>query len=49
MRIKDARQTFLGIWVNKLLQGQQFEVWGGDQLRDYTYVDDCVSARACSQ
>ena len=44
MRIKDARQTFLGIWIRNLLQLQPFEVWGGDQLRDYTYVDDCVSA-----
>jgi nucleoside-diphosphate-sugar epimerase len=44
MRIKDARQTFLGIWIRNLLQRQPFEVWGGDQLRDYTYVDDCVSA-----
>jgi len=44
MRIKDARQTFLGVWIRNLLQGQSFEVWGGDQLRDYTYVDDCVSA-----
>jgi len=44
MRIKDARQTFLGVWIRNLLQRQPFEVWGGDQLRDYTYVDDCVSA-----
>ena len=44
MRIKDARQTFLGIWILKLLKGQPFEVWGGDQLRDYTYVDDCINA-----
>ena len=44
MRIKDARQTFLGIWISCLLQCQPFEVWGGDQLRDYTYVDDCVQA-----
>jgi UDP-glucose 4-epimerase len=44
MRIKDARQTFLGIWIRNLLLGQPFEVWGGEQLRDYTYVDDCVSA-----
>ena len=44
MRIKDARQTFLGIWIRNLLQGRPFEVWGGEQLRDYTYVDDCVSA-----
>jgi UDP-glucose 4-epimerase len=44
MRIKDARQTFLGVWIRNLLQRQPFEVWGGDQFRDYTYVDDCVSA-----
>lgn len=44
MRIKDARQTFLGVWIRNVLQGQPFEVWGGEQLRDYTYVDDCCSA-----
>jgi UDP-glucose 4-epimerase len=44
MRIKDARQTFLGIWIKTLLQGQPFEVWGGEQLRDFTYVDDAVNA-----
>ena len=44
MRIKDARQTFLGIWILRLLQGQPFDVWGGDQKRDFTYVDDAVDA-----
>ena len=44
MRIKDARQTFLGVWIRNLLTGKSFEVWGGEQLRDYTYVDDCVDA-----
>ncbi len=44
MRIKDARQTFVGIWLRRLLEEQPFEVWGGEQLRDFTYVDDCVSA-----
>jgi UDP-glucose 4-epimerase len=44
MRIKDARQTFLGIWVRLLIEGQSFEVWGGEQLRDYSYVDDTVDA-----
>jgi len=44
MRIKDARQTFLGIWIQKLLHGEDFEVWEGEQLRDFTYVDDCVDA-----
>jgi len=44
MRVKDARQTFLGIWVRLLLEGIPFEVWGGEQLRDFTYVDDVVEA-----
>jgi UDP-glucose 4-epimerase len=44
MRVKDARQTFLGIWVRLLLEGKPFEVWGGEQKRDFTYVDDVVAA-----
>jgi UDP-glucose 4-epimerase len=44
MRVKDARQTFLGIWVRLLVEGRPFEVWEGGQLRDFTYVDDAVAA-----
>jgi len=44
MRVKDARQTFLGIWVRLLVEGKPFEVWGGQQLRDFTYVEDVVDA-----
>ncbi len=44
MRVKDTRQTFLGIWIRKLLEGEAIEVWGGQQLRDFTYVDDVVDA-----
>ncbi|MEZ4863290.1 MAG: NAD-dependent epimerase/dehydratase family protein [Caldilineaceae bacterium] len=44
MRVKDARQTFLGIWVRLLVQGEPIEVWDGPQLRDFTYVDDAVEA-----
>lgn len=44
MRIKDARQTFVGVWIRRILEGQPFEVWGGEQLRDFTYVDDAVEA-----
>ncbi len=44
MRICDAKQTFLGIWVSSVLRGEPFEVWGGEQLRDLTYVDDAVDA-----
>ena len=44
MRIKDARQTFLGIWIRLILEKKSFEVWEGAQLRDFTYVDDAVDA-----
>lgn len=45
MRVKDARQTFLGIWVKLLLNGQSIQVFGdGEQLRDFNYVDDAVDA-----
>jgi len=44
MRVKDARQTFVGVWIKQILQGQPVEVWGGEQLRDFTYVDDAVEA-----
>lgn len=44
LRIRDARQNFLGIWIRRTLEGEAFEVWGGDQLRDLTFVDDAVEA-----
>jgi nucleoside-diphosphate-sugar epimerase len=44
MRVKDASQTFLGIWIRLLVEGKPFEVWDGHQLRDFTYVDDAVAA-----
>lgn len=44
MRVKDARQTFLGLWIRLIVEQQPFEVWGGEQLRDFTYVDDVVDA-----
>ncbi|MBL8172692.1 MAG: NAD-dependent epimerase/dehydratase family protein [Acidobacteria bacterium] len=44
MRVKDARQTFLGVWLRLLVEGKPFEVWEGHQLRDFTYVDDAVEA-----
>jgi dTDP-glucose 4,6-dehydratase/UDP-glucose 4-epimerase len=28
MRVKDARQTFLGIWVRQLIEGQTIKVFG---------------------
>lgn len=44
MRIKDARQTFVGVWLRAALERGRFEVWGGGQRRDFTYVDDAVAA-----
>ena len=44
MRIKDARQTFAGLWIRRSLESRPFEVWGGDQIRDFTFVDDVVDA-----
>jgi UDP-glucose 4-epimerase len=44
LRVKDARQTFLGIWFRRLLEREPIEVWGGAQLRDLAYLDDVVAA-----
>jgi UDP-glucose 4-epimerase len=44
MRIKDARQNFLGIWLRRVLEGAPFELWGGEQRRELLYVDDAVEA-----
>ena len=45
MRVKDARQTFLGIWLRRIVDGEPIEVWGdGAQRRDFNYVDDVVEA-----
>jgi UDP-glucose 4-epimerase len=45
MRIRDARQTFLGIWIRNLLEDKKITIFGdGSQLRDYNYIDDVVNA-----
>lgn len=44
LRIRDARQTFLANWMREVLRGNAFEVWGGEQLRDLTFVDDVTEA-----
>lgn len=45
MRVKDARQTFLGTWLRAVVAGDEFLVYGdGTQRRDFTYVDDAVRA-----
>jgi UDP-glucose 4-epimerase len=45
MRVKDARQTFLGVWVRALVLDEEIKIFGtGRQRRDFTYVDDAVRA-----
>ncbi|MDT8392141.1 MAG: NAD-dependent epimerase/dehydratase family protein [Lentisphaeria bacterium] len=44
MRVKDARQTFLGVWIKQVIEGKPFDVWGGEQLRDFTFGEDAVDA-----
>ena len=44
MRIKDARQNFLGIWLRRALESAAFEVWGGEQRRELLYVEDAAEA-----
>jgi len=48
MRIQDARQNFLGIWLRRALEGGSFEVWGGEQRRELLYIDDAVEAFLCA-
>ena len=45
MRVKDARQTFLGIWLRHLIERQPIQVFGdGAQRRDFNFVTDVVEA-----
>jgi UDP-glucose 4-epimerase len=45
MRVKDARQTFLGLWIRQIIDGHPLQVYGdGNQLRDFNYVDDVIEA-----
>jgi len=45
MRVKDARQTFLGVWIRDILAGVPLRVFGdGAQRRDFNHVDDVVDA-----
>jgi UDP-glucose 4-epimerase len=43
MRIRDARQTFIGWWFRQLLEGQTLKIFGdGLQVRDFNYIDDVI-------
>ena len=45
MRIKDARQTFIGWWIRQAIERKPIQIFGdGLQLRDLNYIDDVVDA-----
>jgi UDP-glucose 4-epimerase len=45
MRVKDARQTFIGWWLRLLVEGKPLTIFGdGLQVRDFNYIDDVVDA-----
>ena len=45
MRVKDARQTFLGVWIRQLIEDKPIQVFGtGKQRRDFNFIDDVVDA-----
>jgi UDP-glucose 4-epimerase len=45
MRVVDARQTFLGLWIRRVIEDGEILVYGdGEQKRDFNYVDDVVAA-----
>ena len=45
MRIADERQGFLGLWIRRVLEGEDLVVFGdGSQRRDFNYLEDVVDA-----
>jgi UDP-glucose 4-epimerase len=45
MRVKDARQTFLGYWMRLAVEGKPIQVFGdGTQKRDFNFADDAAHA-----
>jgi UDP-glucose 4-epimerase len=44
--MKDTKgaYAFIYYWLRRIIDGNPLQIMGGHQVRDYTYVDDCVDA-----
>jgi UDP-glucose 4-epimerase len=45
MRVRDARNNFLGWWIRQVLEGKTLPVFGdGRRKRDFIYIEDAIQA-----
>ncbi len=44
MKDTQGRYAFIYYWIRRIIDGEPLLVMGGNQTRDFTYVDDCVGA-----
>ena len=44
MKDESGRYAFIYYWIRRVIDGHPLMVMGGQQGRDYTYIDDCVEA-----
>jgi UDP-glucose 4-epimerase len=44
MKDTEGRYALIYSWLRRALDGQPLPVMGGHQVRDFTYIDDCVDA-----
>jgi len=44
MKDTQGRYAFIYYWIRRVIDGQPLQIMGGHQVRDFTYVDDCVQA-----
>ena len=44
MKDTQGRYAFIYYWVRRIVDGAPLQIMGGHQVRDFTYVDDCVDA-----
>ena len=44
MKDEQGRYAFIYYWIRRIVDGEPLQIMGGHQVRDFTYVDDCVDA-----